>query len=50
LHQFKTGVSQGAGITFENFDNGFVQKMRSPMYGGIPIVFSDQFIGETAVS
>lgn len=50
LHQFKTGVSQGAGITFENFDNGFVSKMRSPMYGGLPIVFSDQFIAETAVS
>lgn len=50
LHQTQTGVSQGAGITWENFDNGFVQKMQMPMFGGVPIVFSDQFIPEAAVT
>lgn len=52
LHQTQTGVSTGAGITFENFDNGFAKKMRSPMYGGVPIIFSEQLLDgtETQVS
>ena len=50
LHQTQAGVSQGAGITWENFDNGFVQKVNSPMFGGYPIVFSDQFVAEQQVS
>ena len=50
LEQTQSGVSQGAGITWENFDNGFVQKTKAPMYSGMPIIFSDQFVSETVVS
>lgn len=44
LHQIDTNVSQGAGIRYDNFDNGFVQLLNVPMFGGMPIIFSDQLL------
>lgn len=50
LHEMKTDVSQGAGLRWENIDTSFGAKMRAPVFMGIPIVFSEQFIPEDPVS
>lgn len=51
MHELDTAVSQGAGIRYENVNNGFVELINVPVFGGIPIMFSEQMaVSETAVA